>query len=452
MRNSDLQADAPAANWPSRRLHTLLLCTFAGLLVLLLVAGLLALGYLRQLQSAELELERSLAARTESLSALVRSVDLYNDRIQQYLLADQSNRNDFVQLSREIELRLKTYPAGRSSEEEQMLSALDRQYREQEQIVVQIFTWNLEDRHRRALTYLRDEVIPRQIRMMQTREKIALWNQQQLERSGNQQLAYIGRIRQELSRFLLLALAAGIALAAGSLAYVLRLARQARGSYQALAESRRQLQQLSARLVDAQEAERRSISRELHDEVGQSLGALLVDAGRLGAILPPELPGVQERLDRIKSVAETTLQTVRDIALLLRPSMLDDLGLVAALEWQGREVERRNEAEVEVVAEGVSGEMSDDYKTVIYRVVQEAMNNAARHSKAKNIRVSVRQNAGRISVVVTDDGVGFDPKRTRGMGILGMEERVKRLGGTFAIESQAGQGAALRFELPGGQA
>jgi signal transduction histidine kinase len=115
-------------------------------------------------------------------------------------------------------------------------------------------------------------------------------------------------------------------------------------------------------------------------------------------------------------------------------------------------VERRNEAEVEVVAEGVSGEMSDDYKTVIYRVVQEAMNNAARHSKAKNIRVSVRQNAGRISVVVTDDGVGFDPKRTRGMGILGMEERVKRLGGTFAIESQAGQGAALRFELPGGQA
>jgi signal transduction histidine kinase len=446
MRSPDFQAEPPD-NWPSTRLHVLLLSAFAGLLLLLLVAGLLALHLLRQMQGAELDLERSLSARTESLSALLSSVDLYNDRIQQFLLADQATRNDFAQLNREIELRLKSYPAGRTSEEEQMLSALEGQYREQAKIVVQIFTWNGEDRRRKALEYLRDQVIPRQLQMVKTREQIALWNQQQLERSGNQQLADIDTIRQKLSRFLLLALVAGIALASVSLAYVLRLARQARGSYSQLVESRAELQQLSARLVDAQEAERRSISRELHDEVGQALGALLVDAGRLGAILPPGLPGVEERLNKIKEVAETTLQTVRDIALLLRPSMLDDLGLVAALEWQGREVERRGDAQVEVDAEGVSDEMSDEYRTVIYRVVQEALNNAARHASAKRISVKLRPDNGKTLVTVTDDGVGFDPQRTRGLGILGMEERVKRLGGTFAIESEPGKGTTLRFEL-----
>jgi signal transduction histidine kinase len=214
------------------------------------------------------------------------------------------------------------------------------------------------------------------------------------------------------------------------------------------ASARVALQNLSARLVEAQEEERRSISRELHDQVGQSLGMLLVDAGRLGAMLPPEMPGAQERVDKIKGVAEQTLQTVRDMALLLRPSMLDDLGLIAALEWQGREVSRRSEAEVQVDAEGVSEHLPDEHKTVIYRVVQEALNNAARHSSAKNIRVKVREDDGRIAVEVADDGSGFDPSRTRGLGLLGMEERVKRLGGTFAVDSKPGGGTTIRFELP----
>ena len=136
------------------------------------------------------------------------------------------------------------------------------------------------------------------------------------------------------------------------------------------------------------------------------------------------------------------------MALLLRPSMLDDLGLVAALDWQGREVSRRSDAEVQVDAEGVSAGLPDEYKTAIYRLVQEALHNAARHARANNIRVSVRQSGDRINVEVTDDGAGFDPQRTRGMGILGMEERAKRLGGTMSIESRPGAGTTLRFELP----
>ena len=441
MRMPAFQADAAAHDWPSRRLHAILLSTFTALLTLVLVAGLFALHFLRQLESAERGLAQSLSARTESLTDLIYSVHLYNDRIQKCLLEDKSRREDFTELSRRIQVRLRSYPVGRTYEEQQMLASIYQQTREQEQIVVQILSWNVSDRHRRALAYLRDVVLPQQLQILQTREKIALWNQQQLEQTGKQQLEYFDGVRRKLTQVLLLALAAGIALASMSLAYMLRLARQARGSY-------REMRQLSARLLDAQEEERRSISRELHDEVGQSLGSLLVDAGRLGAMLPAADAAAHERLRKIKDTAENTLQSVRDMALLLRPSMLDDLGLVAALEWQGREISRRSEAEVQVDAEGIPDNLPDEYKTAIYRLVQEALHNAARHAHAKNIRVMARHNGDHISVEVADDGTGFDPERTRGMGILGMEERVSRLEGKLAIDSTPGRGTTLRFELP----
>ena len=139
---------------------------------------------------------------------------------------------------------------------------------------------------------------------------------------------------------------------------------------------------------------------------------------------------------------------MRNIALLLRPSMLDDLGLIAALEWQGREVSRRSETEVEIQSLDVSETIPDEYKICIYRLVQEALNNAARHSAAKNAKVTVEQKTNKILVTVSDDGRGFDPQRVRGLGLLGMEERVKRLGGKLTIDSKPGFGTTLRAEFP----
>ncbi len=251
-----------------------------------------------------------------------------------------------------------------------------------------------------------------------------------------------------LTRALAIGFGSGFLLVLAGTAYIVRLERQTQGRYAQLAQSRLELQQLSSRLVDAQETERRSISRELHDEVGQALGALLVDLGRLSAVLSNDRPEVQAQLENMKSVAERTFQAVRNIALLLRPSMLDDLGLVAALEWQGREVSRRSEIEVEVQSENVSDNLPDEYRVCIYRLVQEALSNAVRHSGAKNAKVFVRQSASNIIVQVSDDGKGFNSERTRGLGLLGMEERVKRLGGTFTVESNPGQGVTLTADLP----
>jgi signal transduction histidine kinase len=200
--------------------------------------------------------------------------------------------------------------------------------------------------------------------------------------------------------------------------------------------------------VDAQETERRNLSRELHDEVGQTLGALLVDFGRLKAALGACTPEVEKMVDRMKSVAERSVRSVRNLALLLRPSMLDDLGLVAALEWQGREVSRTSEMEVEVQSENVSEDLPDEYNVTIYRLVQEALNNAVRHSGARNARVRVEQSDGQIRLSVGDDGRGFDPARARGMGMLGMEERVRRLGGHIEFRSEPGRGTTITAQLP----
>jgi len=139
---------------------------------------------------------------------------------------------------------------------------------------------------------------------------------------------------------------------------------------------------------------------------------------------------------------------VRNMALLLRPSMLDDLGLVPALNWQAREVARRTGTKVRVDAEDVADDLPDEYRTCIYRVVQEALHNATRHAKAATVKVTVRREQAAVRVVIQDDGVGFDPRHGKGVGILGMEERVRHLAGVFKVESAPGRGTTVSIFLP----
>jgi len=127
--------------------------------------------------------------------------------------------------------------------------------------------------------------------------------------------------------------------------------------------------------------------------------------------------------------------------------MLDDFGLIPALEWQAREVAKRTGMRV-LVESNVTGELPEEHKTCIYRVVQEALHNCARHAQATTAQVSVQHDAGRIVVKVQDDGSGFDPQRVRGLGLMGMEERSRHLGGSFDIDSQPGRGTLLRVVLP----
>ena len=139
---------------------------------------------------------------------------------------------------------------------------------------------------------------------------------------------------------------------------------------------------------------------------------------------------------------------VRNMSLLLRPSMLDDLGLIPALQWQAREVSRRTCMDVTVSTDLVSDDLPDEYKTCIYRVVQEALHNCSAHSQATAVRIKVEQELERLTLSIRDNGKGFDVKQSKGLGLLGIEERAAHLGGKCQIHSKLGSGTTLAIELP----
>jgi signal transduction histidine kinase len=156
---------------------------------------------------------------------------------------------------------------------------------------------------------------------------------------------------------------------------------------------------------------------------------------------------LEPKAAEIKKLLEDSIVVVRNMALLLRPPMLDDLGLLPALQWHAREIARRSGIRVKIAADGVPENLRDNLKTCIYRIVQEALHNVMQHAEARTVRVSIHMEEGRIYLSIQDDGKGFF-KGERGMGLLGMEERVSHLGGSFAVESEPGEGAIVRVILP----
>ena len=141
---------------------------------------------------------------------------------------------------------------------------------------------------------------------------------------------------------------------------------------------------------------------------------------------PTNAAEAREHLSALRGLAEKTVNQVRDLALLLRPSMLDDFGLVPALNWHAREMTKRTGLNVVLSADDEADDLPDEHKTCIYRLVQEAINNSARHASARTVEVEVKREADRVRFSVRDDGTGFDPRFVRGLGLLGMEERVRQ--------------------------
>jgi signal transduction histidine kinase len=435
------------------KLRRILLLAFGGLLALMVVAGVDALRSLRQLDAIERLVNQRYSTHSQALTTILISVHVYHDQMERYLLDKQgpesaADSSDVTNRGAEVRSALQRYPADVDPEEKALLSEIQQKILEQESSFAEFMDGPVAARQPDRQQEIREQMMLRRTYILQVSRDVSLWNDRKLGETTRSLTASFQNVQTRLVSMVALSLFAGLLLSVVGGIYILRLERQGRKRYAALVASRQELEALSGKLVDAQEEERRTISRELHDEVGQTLGALLVDLGQLSKLVPAEDGLLQGQIVRIKTTAETAVRSIRDMALLLRPPMLDDLGLIAALEWQGREISRRGEMEVDVHSVNVSEQLADEMKVCIYRLVQEALNNASAHSGAKHGKVLVVESAGKIRVEVTDDGKGFAADRVRGMGILGMEERVKRLGGSLAIKSEPGKGTTVKAELP----
>ena len=284
-------------------------------------------------------------------------------------------------------------------------------------------------------------------RVLQIANRIDALNQARLAREEQEIASQQTSLRQFAIAATLLLLLLECAIAIISTAYMYRLDKVSETERKRAENAEQELRRLSNQLLRVQEEERKTISRELHDEVGQILTGLRMELGTLSHYEPDD--EFRERLESIKRLAEEALRSVRNLALLVRPSMLDDLGLGPALHWQAKEFSRRCGIPVSVDIEGNLDQLPEPLRLCLYRAIQEAMTNCGKHAEASRINVVVKQDSDRLIASVRDDGRGFDSQvTTRGLGLMGMGERVRARQGSMSVASEPGAGTVISLELP----
>jgi PAS domain S-box-containing protein len=216
--------------------------------------------------------------------------------------------------------------------------------------------------------------------------------------------------------------------------------------------SHMQLRNLSAHLQSITEEERTKIAREVHDELGQVLTALKIDTSWLARRLPPDHPELVDKAEVMLKLIDNVIQSVKRICTELRPTLLDHLGISAAIEWQAEEFRKRTGLKCELNLYSTSA--NKQVSTVLFRVFQEAFTNITRHAEATKVRVLLRKDEGNIILKITDDGKGVTREQLRkpqSFGLLGMRERVHSIGGTFNIRGLRGGGTSVKVTVPSGK-
>jgi signal transduction histidine kinase len=303
-----------------------------------------------------------------------------------------------------------------------------------------------------ARLLLQRRVVPKREVVIRASEEVQALNReafvQQQERIAEVYRVMQRRVWQQLG----LALVASLGIALLASLYAKRLESHVRRQRARDAQNTEDLQRLSAKLITAQEEERRTIARELHDEVGQVLTAIKVELAVAQAAI--ETFGAPARvLEDARVITEGALQTVRDLSHLLHPAMLDDLGLAAALDWYLRGVSKRYDLRAELRQEGMHERLVVETEVSAFRIVQEALTNVVKHARASACRVELVRRAQLLRITIEDDGIGFDmvdsqSSGRRGLGLVGIRERVAHLRGSLRIERGDTSGTRIVVELP----
>jgi signal transduction histidine kinase len=205
--------------------------------------------------------------------------------------------------------------------------------------------------------------------------------------------------------------------------------------------------QLLEKVIAAQEDERRRIARELHDQTDQALTSLMVRLQTMNQQCA--IPAMKGQFEELRHLAAETLDDVHNLSVQLRPSVLDDLGLEAALQRYVQDYRQHYPIEVDLMVVGID-RLPPTVETALYRMVQEGLTNIARHAQAQTASVLLERRNGRVRAIIEDDGVGFDPQQANDrLGLYGLVERAELLNGTVTIESESGRGTTIFVEVPG---
>lgn len=218
-----------------------------------------------------------------------------------------------------------------------------------------------------------------------------------------------------------------------------------------------ELESLTARLVEADEAQRRRFARDLHDQVGQTLSLLRFNLDRLKSRIDEEALDKKSMVAKISeaaSLVDETSQSIRQVINNLRPPVLDDYGLFAALHWYVDQLENQVEMDMEVQGDSLHPRLPSRDENILYRVTQEALSNVVRHARATRVTVRLKEEKGRVTLEIADNGRGFNPvdvgmeEESRGWGLINMRERAEVIGGSFSIESEKGRGTVVQVMVP----
>jgi signal transduction histidine kinase len=323
-------------------------------------------------------------------------------------------------------------------EHDQQIDSLQAKLDDYWQTFDPLFDWTITEKILRSTAFLRQEVVPRREAALTIAREIEELNNENLAAQRQEVSRRQTAVRDELRNRLWQTVLLGVGV---SIVVVWRLRVLERRSDHA----EHQMRELSQQLVNAQEEERKHLSRELHDHVAQVLTGLRMELGRIERMNPASAPAVSE----CKRLVDEIFQTVRGLALGLRPSMLDDLGLQAALEWHVRDFMSRYAINVDLKMAGDFDRLPETHRTCVYRVVQEALTNCVRHADARHITVDVQTSDEELQLLVRDDGIGLNPAhRGRGLGLIGIDERVKELHGTVIISPDGTRGTTVAVRLP----
>jgi signal transduction histidine kinase len=297
---------------------------------------------------------------------------------------------------------------------------------------------------------LNDQIIPKRQAIFDILEQIHSVNEDAFLQEQAELGEVRGGLRAQVWRTSATAGILGIGIAFLSTRYAGRLEGRIREQHALDIEQKQELERLSTRLILAQEHERRRIARELHDEIGQALGAIKLELAVAERKL--ETPAGHE-LAEARAITDQALQSVRGLAQLLHPSMLDDLGLLDTASTYLQHFTRRTGVPTDLSVQDFSGRLSPEVEECAYRVIQEAVTNVGRHASASTCHVRIERQGETLRISVDDNGRGFDlaqdrPARERGLGLISVRERVIGLGGTLAIESEPGHGTRLVADLP----